>query len=165
MWFVGVYGAALLILAGALILLFRSQRHQEATVGVVADTLNKIHADVLEGRDELLGKIDELSSRDTLDAADREALEALRATAAEFANIVPNAVTSPLPDPVEAPAVDGDEPVVNPDTPVDEPAGAVEPVDPAPATGDAGVADDEPDDAPVTETPADVTPEDPTTEP
>lgn len=103
-------------------------------MGVVKDTLNAIHADLLEGQRELLAKIDEVEARDHLDDEDKAALAALRDTAASFAAIVPNAVVEPLPDPDVAPAEDAGEPVVSPDAPVDDAEGEEVPVaDEAPA--------------------------------
>ena len=89
-------------------------------MGVVKDTLNTIHANILEGREELLAKIDELASRTTLDDEDKAALEAVRVAAEQLKDIVPDAVTEPLPDPETAPDAGGSEPVVDPAAPVDE---------------------------------------------
>ena len=92
----------------------------EGEMGVVKETLNTIHSHILEGREELLAKIDDLASRTTLDDEDKAALEEVRVAAEALKNIVPDAVTDPLPDPDTAPEVGGEEPVVDPAAPVDE---------------------------------------------
>lgn len=133
-------------------------------MGVVKDTLNQINANIQEGREELLRKIDDLAARDHLDAEDKAALEEVRVAAESLANIVPNAVTDPLPDPDTAPEVGGDEPVVDPAAPVDETPAPEAPADapvedtpeaPAPETpADTGTVGDAPAGDVATETPA-----------
>lgn len=68
-------------------------------MGVVATTLKTIQADVDEFAAEADAKLAAVLAKDTLDQEDKEALEALRLRAVELKDIVPNAVTLPLPDP------------------------------------------------------------------
>ena len=147
---------ALLALGGSVIFLHRGQRHiirhterLEDKMGVVATTLKTIDDQLKKAHGEITGQIEELLSRDTLDAEDRAALEAVAATAQKLDDVVADAVTEPLPDPEEAPATDGGEPVVDPANPVVETTPEVEtPVaDNAPTVGDGEVIDNADGDA------------------
>lgn len=71
----------------------------ENNMGVVKDILTGVQGNIEEYVRETDERVAELLKRDTLDADDKATLEALRARAQELANVVPNAVTIPLPDP------------------------------------------------------------------
>jgi hypothetical protein len=131
-----------LALAVAIVSLNRSTRKVESTMGVVADTLNQVNADLTEARDEILAELNKLANKPSLDDDDKAALAAVAEKAKGLADIVPNAVTEPLPDPSDPGTLDpSDSEVIDPEEPVDEPA--PEPsVDPFPADGSAGTGTD-----------------------
>lgn len=132
-----------------------TNRKVESDMGVVKNALNEINAQLHKVHDEFTGKLDELLAREHLDDEDRAAIEELRTTAQKLDDIVPDAVVEPLPDPETPPETGGEDPVVDPEDPVD-PVDET-PVDDAPATGDDGAADDE---LPVEDAPADDAPAD-----
>lgn len=114
-------------------------------MGVVADTLNTVSADLTEARDEILGELEKLANKPTLDDADRAALSRVAEQAKGLADVVPNAVVVPLPDPVDPGTLDpSDSEVVDPAEPVaPAPEPAVDPVFEAPVESGEAAATDE----------------------
>lgn len=116
-------------------------------MGVVSTTVSAIQTDLAEAEGEFTATIDKLlqsESATKLDAEDLAALESLKTQAARLKNIVPNAVTIPLPDPentVDLNPTAND--VLDPATvtPVDA-------VEPAPAPADEAAASDTADETP-----------------
>lgn len=146
--------AILALLAGSIAALHRGQRdiarqiarstdRTEKTMGVVATTLKQIDDQLKKAHGEIVDRVESLLARETLDDDDRAALEAIRGTAQSLDDVVPDAVTEPLPDPEEAPAADGGETVVDPADPLpaveEEVAAPV--ADNAPTVGDGEVID------------------------
>ena len=119
------------------VLTFTTIRKVRTDMGVVADTLNTVSSDLVEARDEILGELEKLANKPTLDDADRAALSRVAEQAKGLADIVPNAVTVPLPDPADSGDLDpADGETIDPANPVAEvPAPAVDPVFEAPAEG------------------------------
>lgn len=139
-------GAAIAVAVSA-VLTHTQNRKVAIDMGVVKNALDEINAQLNKVHGEFTGKLDELLARETLSDEDRAAIEELRATAQKLDDVVPDAVTEPLPDPDTAPDVDGDEPVV-------DPADPVSPVEDAPAPDAPAPVEDTPE-APAPETPAD----------
>lgn len=109
-------------------------------MGVVSDAINGVTEQLNRAKAEITGKIDDLTAqldaKGSLDQADRDAIAGLKTSAQALDDIVPNAVTTPLPDPAEAPASGGTD-VLEPPAPA--PAAPIE-SDPAPTT-DASATD------------------------
>ena len=97
-----------------------NHREMVEHMGVVGNALNEINTQIVKSGVELTGKIDELLARETIDGDDRAAIENLRATVQALDDIVPDAITDPLPDPVDPGDLDVTDPeVIDPADPVD----------------------------------------------
>lgn len=91
----------------------------EREMGAVATALNTINDQLVKARGEIVGKIDELLARETIDDADRAALEAVKSAAQGLDDVVPDAVVEPLPDPEDPGVLDPTSPeVIDPENPV-----------------------------------------------
>lgn len=94
-----------MVVPGIAVLLYQNKHiieHQHELgdqMGVVAITLSTIQGNVDEFAAESKATLEAALAKDTLDADDKAALEALLKRSQELKDIVPNAVTIPLPDP------------------------------------------------------------------
>lgn len=68
-------------------------------MGVVATTLQTVQSNIDEFAAESKATLEAALAKDTLDADDKASLEALLKRSQELKDIVPDAVTVPLPDP------------------------------------------------------------------